>query len=451
MVAVDCLSKIIAMLVFDEHGDIRFVPIDENGTSSNGSSELKTPVSPFSQHHQMRESEVDSASDAAFADRITPSKIFELRGMLLMEINSHLLAIDDFSKTILIDPHKPAAYAHRGACYKSTGNYERAIEDLARAQDLGYFDMTYVYLHRGLVERLMRKPEQARISFQSALEELLSPQSKCAGDVVTEAFVRLYLMDCWADQGQFDVSLSTGEAALRRLHSDSAKVDAVRKLRVRSARRVVYDIIHTVKMSPEELTSLRVEWCLRYYVALALFELHRFEKYIEAAKYCTETLSPFAFDGIYIGALEFFLGQSYCRLGRHSEAAEAFKRSAQSPWASMSDANYTNIYFALGKANQILGRDDDSLCNFDLVITRDSEHVWAIFRRGWLHRAFGRMAQAAADFETCRRLRPDDANFCINYRATSRVEYMELRSDTDLVAPFPRLLDTMEACVSGLG
>ncbi len=47
---------------------------------------------------------------------------------------------------------------------------------------------------------------------------------------------------------------------------------------------------------------------------------------------------------------------------------------------------------------------------------------------------------AGDDFETAKRLRPDDPNFAIDYKKISKYEFMIIGTEPDLIEPFPSLL-----------
>ncbi|CAE7530107.1 unnamed protein product, partial [Symbiodinium microadriaticum] len=47
---------------------------------------------------------------------------------------------------------------------------------------------------------------------------------------------------------------------------------------------------------------------------------------------------------------------------------------------------------------------------------------------------------AADDFETAKRMKTDDPNFSINYRSINHVQYIEIRTEPDTVAPFVPLV-----------
>ena len=47
-------------------------------------------------------------------------------------------AISDFNMALEINPEYAAAYNSRGHAYVKTGQYDKAWEDVHKAQDLGY-------------------------------------------------------------------------------------------------------------------------------------------------------------------------------------------------------------------------------------------------------------------------------------------------------------------------
>lgn len=52
----------------------------------------------------------------------------------------------------------------------------------------------------------------------------------------------------------------------------------------------------------------------------------------------------------------------------------------------------------------------------------------------------GNFVAAGDDFETAKKLRPDDPNFAIDYKKISKYEFMIIATEPDLIEPFPSLL-----------
>ena len=78
-------------------------------------------------------------------------------------------AIQDFSRTLELQPDDPKAYIGRGLVYTALGQYERAIQDLSRALELQP-DLPEAYIIRGLVYAALGQYERAIQDFEQALK-----------------------------------------------------------------------------------------------------------------------------------------------------------------------------------------------------------------------------------------------------------------------------------------
>ena len=60
------------------------------------------------------------------------SKIFELRGLVRMQLKHYLASIIDFNKAINLDSKNPSLYYYRHLSHSVLSQYEEAIEDCKR-------------------------------------------------------------------------------------------------------------------------------------------------------------------------------------------------------------------------------------------------------------------------------------------------------------------------------
>ena len=60
------------------------------------------------------------------------------RGKAYQVLELYDLAVDDFSKAILINRNYAKAYHYRGVTYANLGNEKKAQEDFEKARELGY-------------------------------------------------------------------------------------------------------------------------------------------------------------------------------------------------------------------------------------------------------------------------------------------------------------------------
>lgn len=95
---------------------------------------------------------VDAAFDSAFIASMKPKFL-----------------IDQYNKTLQLDPQDADAYICRGMAYNTLGNYETAILDFNKAIELNYQNI-YAYAHRGIAYNELGKHERAILDFNKAIE-----------------------------------------------------------------------------------------------------------------------------------------------------------------------------------------------------------------------------------------------------------------------------------------
>jgi len=84
------------------------------------------------------------------------------RGNAYAELNEHERAIEDYNKTIELDPNDAKAYYNRGLAYAELNKYEQAIEDYDKAIELNP-NYAEAYANRGIAySEIHRYEESAR-------------------------------------------------------------------------------------------------------------------------------------------------------------------------------------------------------------------------------------------------------------------------------------------------
>lgn len=76
----------------------------------------------------------------------------------------------------------------------------------------------------------------------------------------------------------------------------------------------------------------------------------------------------------------------------------------------------TMYYHERAKCRNKIGKYDESIIDFDTVIKRNPSNAHAYFGRGLALKAQKKYSEASADFETSKRLDPDNLKLIINYR-----------------------------------
>lgn len=159
-----------------------------------------------------------------------------------------------------------------------------------------------------------------------------------------------------------------------------------------------------------------------------------------------ESNLKFVPDDIAMGSQLFFLAQSQVRNKKFEAALSRLTDCSRTHWADVRRNNYL-LKFSVAKVLQCLDRHSEALQVFNEALDlcdHTSPHCY--FRRAWSYKALGDYVAAGDDFETAKKLSPDDPNFAISYKKIGRCAYMQIEDDPDLVELFPPLLP-----VPGLG
>ena len=87
---------------------------------------------------------VEGANDLAISDlnkalEINPKyECYNIRGMAYFDKKEFVLAISDFTKAIELSPKEGEYFYYRGWAYAKIHEYDKALDDMYRAQSLGY-------------------------------------------------------------------------------------------------------------------------------------------------------------------------------------------------------------------------------------------------------------------------------------------------------------------------
>ena len=101
---------------------------------------------------------------------------FACRGAAFGQQGNQDAAVDDFSKSIAIDPDRALAYYNRGMAWEEKGQLDQAIDDYSRAIALEP-EHTDAYLRRGLIWKKADRMEKAQADF-SVVRELGGPSDE---------------------------------------------------------------------------------------------------------------------------------------------------------------------------------------------------------------------------------------------------------------------------------
>jgi tetratricopeptide (TPR) repeat protein len=114
---------------------------------------------------------------------------YYLRGEAYEKSGNYKQALDDFNKSIDLNPYYESGYIGRGLFYAKSGNYQKAIQDFDHAIRIKPFDSD-LYYNRGLSYRLSGKYQKAIQDFDRAIQ--LNPQNTDAYVNREICYMKLY-------------------------------------------------------------------------------------------------------------------------------------------------------------------------------------------------------------------------------------------------------------------
>jgi len=91
------------------------------------------------------------------------------RGIAYRDRQNYKQAIDDFTKTIELDPNHLYAYTNRAHAFSMLMKYDEVIKDINKATELSSND-AWAYRIRGIAYKELRKFELAKTDFEKAIE-----------------------------------------------------------------------------------------------------------------------------------------------------------------------------------------------------------------------------------------------------------------------------------------
>ena len=129
-------------------------------------------------------------------------------------------------------------------------------------------------------------------------------------------------------------------------------------------------------------------------VGILLILIHRMAQYSltilrsqspQVLQPCFSTLAQYAPDPFDIGTSLFFAAVSSGIIGELDNCLSYLNRCLESAWVGV-DRNVILCHFARGKALQRSKRHQEAIADFNHVISMQSNHAHAIFRRAWSYK-----------------------------------------------------------------
>jgi tetratricopeptide (TPR) repeat protein len=263
------------------------------------------------------------------------SMAYNNRGLIYDQLGEYVLALQDLNKVIEITPQSAVAYVNRGAIYYSLEDYARAIQDLDQAikinPQLGdsHYNLGLVYKNSGDYERAIR-------AFDKAAE--LNPQD----------------MDVYNSRGMvYDL--------------------------IGDYSRAIEDFDKAIELNPQFVDAYYNRGLEYYYLKDYKHAIKDYDKVIE--------LDPeykFAYNN---------RGNAYYSLGDHKRAIQDFEKAIEL------DPQYAKAYNNRGTAYVNLGQYDRAIQDYDKAIEIDPQLTDAYKNRGQAFELIGKIAEAEADYK----------------------------------------------------
>lgn len=292
-------------------------------------------------------------------------------------------AIENFSKTLYLDPDHYFAYIERGEIYGKIGEKRQAIEDYTQAFNIHSGDY-FARLARGNLFLEIGEFKRAISDYNSAIEvdeyefrdeEIYIKRGFAYSliDEETEAIsnfaIGMTLSDYFSEMAFEDVRESL---------KDNQPPDKIQEITYlfMLAKAGFYYIQKDFEESIEIYTSIihenfRVDEAYnnRGIARLALGDLlGAIEDYNRSININANNIQP------YINR-----GSAYLTLGKLQEALVDFERVVKL------DPNSAQSYFNRGLVKQKQQRFQEALADFDIALKQDPEHIYSWFHKGWLY------------------------------------------------------------------
>jgi tetratricopeptide (TPR) repeat protein len=276
-------------------------------------------------------------------------------------------ALQDFDRTIELDPNYSWAIASRGQTYRSMERYAEALQDFDRAIELNP-KYNWAIANRGDTYRIMKQYTEALQDLDRAIE--LDPK------------------DTWAiiDRGITYLSMKQYTEALQDL--DCAIELDPKATWALTFRGITY---RSMKQYTEALQDLdrAIELDPKFAFAIA----HRGETYRLMKRYA-EALQDFDRTIELNPKSDWAIasrGQTYRSMERYAEALQDFDRAIEL------NSKYDRAIASRGQTYLILKRYNEALADFNRAIDLKSEDDWYFYNRALVYRAINQTDKARSD------------------------------------------------------
>lgn len=277
--------------------------------------------------------------------------------------------------------------------------------DYNLAEEKHFDDMCSLHLSRGGIHRLLGDSKSASKDFDTAyklIDEL---------DLTGRVRVLSFQAFCLIDQNLYEEALKVLEEA--NALNQAIMDDTVHTIREEGDEKVVEVMaeanISNIKLVEDEIQRefmriktnrtkefkpltgkesellylRRIDWILKYHSALSMYMQKKFDEAAKALEYC---LSPeyrkFVADDISLGAIHFYLAQSYMRLESYDAVEINLNACLKTHWVDNTKNKFLCL-FAMAKLYQVLTRHAEAIDLFNRSLEMYPEDAHVYFRRAW--------------------------------------------------------------------
>ena len=318
--------------------DKRVQQYNEQWDELNKKPEIQEALQEMNQAEQREEEEREKDQTLTAWDYIR-------RGNRIYSKGHPLIAKDEYSKAIEIDPEIAAAYNNRGKVYGELGHPPKAIQDYNKAIELDP-NFAAAYYNRGNIYRDSRHPEEAIQDYNKAIE--LDPN----------------FVDAYYNRGN--------------MHRD-----------LRHPEEAIQDYNKAIELDPNFVDAYNNRGVVHK-------DLGHLEKAIQDYNKMIEL------DPNLVGAY-YNRGIVHKDLRHLEEALHDFNRAIEL------DPNFAVAYYGRGVVHKDLGHLEKAIQDYNKMIELDPNLVGAYYNRGIAHKDSGNIKEAIQDYNKAIELDPDFA------------------------------------------
>jgi len=297
------------------------------------------------------------------------SRLFGNRGQTYRKMKEYQNAIEDFNKSLELDPEYPWAFAQRGLIYFEMKEYQKALEDFDKAIEL-YPNFVWYFTQRGLIYFEMKEYQKALEDFDKAIE--LNP--KFAGAFAVRGLTYREMKEYQKAFEDFDKALELDSTLKWAIYQRGLTYREMKEYQ-----KALEDFDKALELDPK--------------YAWAFFQ--RGETYREMKEY-QKALEDFdKVIELYPSDSWAFAqkGETYREMKEYQKALENFDKALEL------DSTLKWAFSQRGVTYREMKEYQKAIEGFDKALELDPTLDWAFAQRGEVYFAIGNLTQAQLDLE----------------------------------------------------